>query len=54
MVDMVVHRHALRPTLAELCRVLTKAPVSLRDSLPTPRHNLPPSTEIALPAPPQG
>ena len=26
MVDMVVHRHQLRPTLARLCRVLTKAP----------------------------
>ena len=25
MVDMVVHRHQLRPTLAELCRLLTKA-----------------------------
>ncbi|MBX9845557.1 MAG: acetyl-CoA carboxylase, carboxyltransferase subunit beta [Xanthobacteraceae bacterium] len=24
MVDMVVHRHKLRPTLADLCRVLTK------------------------------
>jgi acetyl-CoA carboxylase carboxyl transferase subunit beta len=24
MVDMVVHRHKLRSTLAELCRVLTK------------------------------
>jgi acetyl-CoA carboxylase carboxyl transferase subunit beta len=26
MVDMVVHRHQLRPTLAKLCRLLTKAP----------------------------
>ncbi len=26
MVDMVVHRHKLRSTLAELCRLLTKAP----------------------------
>src|SRR3954462_3162741 len=26
MVDLVVHRHELRPTLARLCRVLTKAP----------------------------
>ena len=25
MVDMVVHRHKLRPTLANLCRLLTKA-----------------------------
>ncbi|MFC5067640.1 acetyl-CoA carboxylase, carboxyltransferase subunit beta [Flaviflagellibacter deserti] len=26
MVDMVVHRHEIRPTLARLCRILTKAP----------------------------
>jgi acetyl-CoA carboxylase carboxyl transferase subunit beta len=26
MVDLVVHRHELRPTLANLCRLLTKAP----------------------------
>ena len=26
MVDMVVHRHQLRETLARLCRLLTKAP----------------------------
>src|ERR1700736_6375158 len=26
MVDMVVHRHDLRPTLARLCRLLTKSP----------------------------
>src|SRR3974377_1048702 len=26
MVDMVVHRHQLRATLARICRVLTKAP----------------------------
>ena len=26
MVDMVVHRHELRATLADLCRLLTKAP----------------------------
>ena len=35
MVDMVIHRHKLRPTLADLCRVLTKAPPS------RPRTNLP-------------
>jgi acetyl-CoA carboxylase carboxyl transferase subunit beta len=28
MVDMVVHRHKLRATLATLCRVLTKAPAA--------------------------
>ena len=26
MIDMVVHRHHLRPTLARLCRLLTKSP----------------------------
>jgi acetyl-CoA carboxylase carboxyl transferase subunit beta len=26
MVDMVVHRHDLRPTLARLCRLLTRSP----------------------------
>ena len=26
MVDMVVHRHDLKPTLARLCRLLTRAP----------------------------
>ena len=37
MVDMVVHRHQLRPTLANLCRVLTKAkPRAPEDSLPVP------------------
>jgi len=33
MVDMVVHRHELRPTLARLCRLLTKAP-EVRLALP--------------------
>jgi acetyl-CoA carboxylase carboxyl transferase subunit beta len=28
MVDMVVHRHEMRATLARLCRVLTKAPAA--------------------------
>ncbi len=35
MVDMVVHRHQLRPTLARLCRLLTKSPGSGRE-LPAP------------------
>ena len=39
MVDMVVHRHSLRPMLGQLCRLLTKAPG------PAPQINLP------LPAP---
>jgi acetyl-CoA carboxylase carboxyl transferase subunit beta len=37
MVDLVVHRHQLRQTLARLCRVLTKAPVSTgAAALPVP------------------
>jgi acetyl-CoA carboxylase carboxyl transferase subunit beta len=28
MVDMVVHRHKLRATLSDLCRVLTKSPAA--------------------------
>jgi acetyl-CoA carboxylase carboxyl transferase subunit beta len=35
MVDMVVHRHKLRPTLSELCRILTKAPPAQKQ-LPVP------------------
>jgi len=34
MVDMVVHRHQLRSTLARLCRVLTKAPSTNLPGLP--------------------
>ncbi|MEI8152679.1 MAG: acetyl-CoA carboxylase, carboxyltransferase subunit beta [Hyphomicrobiales bacterium] len=37
MVDMVVHRHKLRGTLAELCRLLTKAPKP-QTKLPVPAH----------------
>jgi acetyl-CoA carboxylase carboxyl transferase subunit beta len=37
MVDMVVHRHQLRATLANLCRLLTKAPAPPATSnLPVP------------------
>jgi len=37
MVDMVVHRHELRPTLASLCRVLTRMPEApARPALPAP------------------
>ena len=34
MVDMVVHRHDLRPTLARLCRLLTKSPAPETASKP--------------------
>jgi acetyl-CoA carboxylase carboxyl transferase subunit beta len=38
MVDMVVHRHHLRATLANLCRLLTKVPAGppTTDNLPIP------------------
>jgi acetyl-CoA carboxylase carboxyl transferase subunit beta len=37
MVDMVVHRHQLRSTLANLCRLLTKSPaVAVSSNLPVP------------------
>ncbi|HWL06307.1 MAG TPA: acetyl-CoA carboxylase, carboxyltransferase subunit beta [Xanthobacteraceae bacterium] len=46
MVDMVVHRHELRATLARLCRLLTKAPVPVAPVPATPLPDVP-----ALPAP---
>ena len=39
MIDMVVHRHALRAAIARLCRVLLKAPASA------------PAQSLSLPAP---
>ena len=36
MVDMVVHRHEMRPTLARLCRLLTKSPAIEVISKPAP------------------
>jgi acetyl-CoA carboxylase carboxyl transferase subunit beta len=42
MIDMVVHRHDLRPTLARLCRLLTKSP-----AVGAPKPAAPP---IAIPA----
>jgi len=39
MVDMVVHRHKLRATLSELCRLLSKAPAPVvQPQLPVPAH----------------
>ncbi|AXK82356.1 acetyl-CoA carboxylase carboxyltransferase subunit beta [Pseudolabrys taiwanensis] len=39
MVDMVVHRHQLRETLARLCRLMTKAPAApAQELLPIPAH----------------
>ena len=36
MVDMVVHRHQLRTTIAKLCRLLMKAPAGMSRTLPSP------------------
>src|SRR5690348_3390861 len=44
MVDMVVHRHDLRATIARLCRLLMKAPVATTAAeagLPQPHLSLP-------------
>jgi acetyl-CoA carboxylase carboxyl transferase subunit beta len=46
MVDLVVHRHELRATLAQLCRVLTKAPATAAAPAEEAPENLP------VPAPP--
>ena len=49
MIDMVVHRHDLRPTLARLCRLLTKSPaVEARAAAPVVPAPLP--TVIAAPS----
>jgi acetyl-CoA carboxylase carboxyl transferase subunit beta len=45
MVDMVVHRHELRPTLARLCRVLCKAPDLELKVLPEAAEALPAPVE---------
>src|ERR1700742_2518080 len=45
MVDMVVHRHELRPTLARLCRLLTKSPA--RKAVPKAA----PPIDVPAPAP---
>jgi acetyl-CoA carboxylase carboxyl transferase subunit beta len=37
MIDMVVHRHDLRPTLARLCRLLTKSPALETAAKPLPQ-----------------
>ena len=41
MIDMVVHRHELRPTLARLCRLLMKSPAAEPASRPAPAPDVP-------------
>jgi acetyl-CoA carboxylase carboxyl transferase subunit beta len=51
MVDMVVHRHELRAMLANLCRLLTKAPARAADETPAAKAAI---SEAELPAPASG
>jgi len=56
MVDMVVHRHKLRETISNLCRLLTKAPVIAlspaeeRPAEEAPTESAPPSNNLPVPA----
>jgi acetyl-CoA carboxylase carboxyl transferase subunit beta len=50
MVDMVVHRHQLRPTLAALCQMLTKTAGNGKSDRPTDGH-LVSIPELPPPAP---
>jgi acetyl-CoA carboxylase carboxyl transferase subunit beta len=50
MVDMVVHRHQLRSTIAQLCRLLTKAPMpKVAETLPVVAE--PVAAPVPTPAP---
>jgi acetyl-CoA carboxylase carboxyl transferase subunit beta len=49
MVDMVLHRHEIRATLANLCRILTKAPARIPDALP-PVADAPSENNVPAPA----
>jgi acetyl-CoA carboxylase carboxyltransferase component len=56
MIDMVVHRHDLRPTLARLCRLLTRSPAVETASKPVaqiaaPAEIIVPIAEVAPAAP---
>jgi acetyl-CoA carboxylase carboxyl transferase subunit beta len=51
---MVVHRHDLRPTLARLCRLLTKSPAMEAASKPVPPASaaqIVSAADVAPPAP---
>jgi acetyl-CoA carboxylase carboxyl transferase subunit beta len=45
---MVVHRHDLRPTLARLCRLLTKSPAV--EAVPRPAPEIAIAAQIVSPA----
>jgi acetyl-CoA carboxylase beta subunit len=46
MVDMVVHRHDMLPTLARLCRLLTKLPPAQAAAKRAPTIRIPAQAEI--------
>jgi len=50
MVDMVVHRHNLRPTIARLCRLLTKAPAGTAQPHLPATASAPAAADLAAPA----
>ncbi len=51
MIDMVIHRHELRPTLARLCRLLMKAPAVEGASKPARSEALPAPDPAVIAAP---
>jgi acetyl-CoA carboxylase carboxyl transferase subunit beta len=53
MIDMVVHRHELRPTLARLCRLLTRSPAIEASSKSTAPVEAPVPSGAVTPAAPQ-
>jgi acetyl-CoA carboxylase carboxyl transferase subunit beta len=50
MVDMVIHRHQLRAMLANLCRLLTKAPAKEVVALPPPEPDAATGETLPVPA----
>jgi len=50
MVDMVVHRHELRPTLSRVCRVLMKAPALQAAAEPVAESAAAAERAVAVPA----
>ncbi|MGU3492840.1 acetyl-CoA carboxylase, carboxyltransferase subunit beta [Xanthobacteraceae bacterium A53D] len=53
MIDMVVHRHQMRETLARICRIMVKAPgVPPKGRLPRPKVPKPAEAEPIITPPP--
>jgi acetyl-CoA carboxylase carboxyl transferase subunit beta len=49
MVDMVVHRHDMRATLARLCRLLTKSPAPEPLAKPAVQVSVTPAQIVTAP-----